>query len=82
MTSTGTTSGMTSDGMTSDGVTNDAFTLADLEQAEADMTAVQAAIDALEAGTYAVCKVCGHDMSSAVAADPLALSCDDHLALA
>lgn len=63
-------------------MTSNAFTMADLERAEADMTAVQAAIDALDAGTYAVCKVCNADMSATVANDPLALTCHDHLALA
>ena len=59
-----------------------AFSLGELEQAEAEMAAVQSAIDAIDAGTYAVCRVCGNDMTSTVAANPLALTCDDHLALA
>ncbi len=63
-------------------MTSESFSLAELEQAEADMSAVQSAIDAMDARTYAVCRVCGNDITATVAADPLALSCDDHLALA
>jgi RNA polymerase-binding transcription factor DksA len=59
-----------------------AFTMTDLEQSELDIAAVEAAIAAIDAGTYARCGVCGADLSQALKADPLVVSCSDHLALA
>ena len=54
------------------------FTLADLEQSEADIAAVEQAIAALEAGTYAICSVCGDDIANLVTANPLASCCANH----
>ncbi len=58
------------------------FTLADLEASEADMAAVQSAIDAIDAGTYGICAVCQNDLTQQVTQNPLLLTCEDHLALA
>jgi hypothetical protein len=67
-------------GFTGSGFTG--FTMADLEQSEADIAAVEAAIAAIDSGTYARCGVCGADLSAAAKTDPLQLTCSDHLALA
>ncbi len=54
------------------------FTLANLEQSEADIAAVEQAVAALEAGTYAICVVCGDDIANLVTVDPLVSQCVEH----
>ncbi len=57
------------------------FRLVDLEQSEVDMAAVQAAIEAIDAGTYGTCSVCQKDLAEQVKSNPVLLTCEDHLAL-
>jgi hypothetical protein len=57
------------------------FRLVDLEQSEADMAAVQSAIEAIDAGTYGTCTVCQKDLTNQVKTNPVLLTCEDHFAL-
>jgi RNA polymerase-binding transcription factor DksA len=60
---------------------NAPFTLVDLQQSETDMTAVEQAVAAMDAGTFATCVVCGGDLTEVVKASPLQRTCADHLPL-
>jgi RNA polymerase-binding transcription factor DksA len=62
-------------------MSNTPFRLVDLEQSEADMNAVQSAIEAIDAGTYGTCTVCRKNLTEAVKTNPVLLTCEDHLAL-
>ena len=54
------------------------FTRVELERSEADITAVERAIERLESSTYDACEVCGSDIATLVKADPLLTRCEAH----
>jgi RNA polymerase-binding transcription factor DksA len=63
-------------------MSSESFQLSDLESSEVDVAAVQSAITAMDEGKYGTCLVCSADLTEAVKADPLRLTCESHLALA
>lgn len=54
------------------------FTLADLDDAEHDLAAVDRAVQLLEDGRYGVCSVCATSIAAVVAREPLTFECADH----
>jgi hypothetical protein len=54
------------------------FTMADLDAAERDLTAVDRAVQLLEDGQYGMCTVCGVSLAVEVTNSPLTFTCEEH----